>query len=914
MGAMDGTSDIAGGAEKVTPMMAQYLSIKQEAGDALLFYRMGDFYELFFDDAVAASSALDITLTRRGKKDGDDIPMCGVPVHAAETYLARLIRKGFAVAICEQTEDPSEAKKRGAKSVVARAIVRRVTPGTLTEEALLAPRAANWLVAAANSKQGAAFAAVDLSTGDLVRQPLPNDESLGDAIAPFDPAEILYSEEYDDASGLAAAAGAARLTPLSPGLFARDDGTRRLCEHFGVSALDGFGEITAAEAGALGALLSYLDLTQCGTMPPISAPRRVGAEAIMGIDAATRRSLEILTTAEGAREGSLLDAVDRTCTAAGGRLLAAWLSQPLTELTEISARHDAVGWCLDDRGRRDGIAEVLRRTPDLLRAMSRLGLGRGGPRDLKAVGQALDAAHEIAPVIKAGGAGDAVTEAGTAPARMEEVRAVLARAGQGDIGDLRDRIGRFLEDDVPRLAREGGFVAEGVDADLDQARDLKTNARQVLARLEERYRSETGVRSLKIRHSKVLGYFVEVTQTNAGVLTAPPWDSIFRHRQTMAQAMRFTTDELSELEVKIGDASERALARELALFEALTAQLVSAQDGLRDVARALAEIDVLSALAKMADEGSFVRPQMDVGTAFDVTAARHPVVSAVLKRNGGTFVPNDCQLSDSAGSARLAIVTGPNMAGKSTFLRQNALMVILAQAGSFVPAEAARIGIVDRLFSRVGASDDLARGRSTFMVEMLETSAILHQATERSLVILDEVGRGTATFDGMAIAWATLEHLAKAVRCRGLFATHYHELTALSDELPGVTNLSMAAREWKGEVIFLHEVREGAADRSYGLAVAKLAGLPETVLRRAKQVLADLEAGGRSLAALEPLPLFAASNGPVTGFADGNDNVGNADPSPLETAVRDLDPDILSPRDALEALYALKELIADVDR
>ena len=897
---MDGSSPVADeGSARLTPMMAQYHAIKQRAGEALLFYRMGDFYELFFDDAVKAATALDITLTRRGKKDGEDIPMCGVPFHSADTYLARLIRKGFSVAICEQTEDPSEAKKRGAKSVVARDIIRVVTPGTVTEEALLSPRAPNFLAAIAVTGAGVALAAADLSTGE-VQVEMPGLKGLAGAVAALSPAELLLPDPLPEEGSELLAALPVRPTFLPVHQFDRRQGAERLRAAYEVDSLDGFGTLSAPEVAALGALVGYLEITQCGTLPKLRAPRRIEAADHMAIDATTRRSLEITATAEGERKGSLLEAVDRTRTAAGGRLLARVLGAPLLDPVRIGERLDAVAHFHDDRELRERVTEALTEAPDAERALSRLTLGRSGPRDLAVIGRAIRAAGAIHDSLLQ------QTDGLECPVLIRQALEALAPAAKGELAAMAETLDHALDDDLPFLARDGGFVREGFDGDLDETRTLRTDARRVLTELEARYREETGVKSLKIRHSKVLGYFIEVTQANAPAITEGPQAALFRHRQTMANAMRFGTDELADLDSRIAAAAERSVAREVEIFETLRDDVLARHEALSAMAEALGWLDVLAGFAALATEEGYVRPRIDDSAAFHIEGGRHPVVEKALRREGRTesFIPNDCTLAED-GEPHLTVVTGPNMAGKSTFLRQNAVIAILAQAGSFVPARSAHIGVVDRLFSRVGASDNLARGQSTFMVEMLETAAILNQATGRSLVILDEVGRGTSTFDGMSIAWATLEHLHDRARCRGLFATHYHELTSLTSKLGRLRNISMAVREWKGDVVFLHEVQEGPADRSYGLAVAKLAGLPAEVTARAGEVLAKLEAGGSANDTVPELPLFAMAERSAPPPVEER-----AVPVPSACLDRldEVSPDDLTPREALALLYDLKAL------
>lgn len=888
---------------RVTPMMAQYMEIKAANPDSLLFYRMGDFYELFFGDAEQASQALGIVLTKRGKHLGEDIPMCGVPIDRAEEYLHKLIALGFRVAVCEQLEDPAEAKKRGGKSVVRRDVTRLVTPGTITEDSLLDARRENVLAALARVRAGSAaedfayaIAFTDMSTGAF-RVAGTTRAALSGNLARVDPAELLVSDALmDDAELRAMLRDLPAVTPLPRQSFDGAGAEKRLADFYGVAALDAFGAFSRAELIAAAAVVAYVDRTQLGAKPLLARPVREAEGGIMAIDAGTRANLELVRTTSGDRRGSLLAAVDRTVTAAGARLLARRIAEPLTDLAAIRARHDAVGHLVEDGALRRALREALARAPDMARAVTRLALQRGGPRDLAAVRDGLDGALSIARLIGA-----------DAPDDLARAARALSRAPHAVALDLASA----LADNLPVHRRDGGFVREGCDGELDATRALRDESRRVVAALERRYVEETGVRALKIRHNAVLGYYVEVSQQNADRLREPPHDGVFVHRQTMAGAMRFSSVELGDLESRISSAGERALALEQAIFERLSAAVVAETEAIRAAANALAELDVASGLAELAATEAHVRPHMEEGVAFAIVGGRHPVVEQALAKDGGPFVPNDCDLSPPEGDrdGRIVLVTGPNMAGKSTFLRQNALIAVLAQAGAFVPARSARIGVVDRLFSRVGAADDLARGRSTFMVEMVETAAILNQATPRSLVILDEIGRGTATFDGMSIAWASLEHLHEVNRCRALFATHFHELTALSQRCRRLSNATVKVTEWHGDVIFLHEVVPGAADRSYGIQVAKLAGLPEAVITRAKAVLAELEAAERASPAqklIDDLPLFAARPKPA-------EKAAQADPAAEAVlgVLDDLDPDALSPREALDALYRLKGLRRD---
>lgn len=884
---------------RVTPMMAQYLEIKAANPGSLLFYRMGDFYELFFTDAEQASQALGIVLTKRGKHLGEDIRMCGVPIERAEEYLHKLIALGFRVAVCEQLEDPAEAKKRGAKSVVKRDVTRLVTPGTLTEEALLDARRENVLAALARVRAGSgpddfayALAFTDMSTGTFRVAATSRPDLPGD-LARVEPAEILVSDALlDDGELRALLKSFPAVTPLPRQSFDGAGAEKRLADFFGVAALDAFGAFSRAELIAAAAVVAYVDRTQLGAKPLLSRPQKEAEGGIMAIDAGTRANLELVRTTSGERRGSLLAAVDRTVTAAGARLLARRIAEPLTDLAAIRARHDAVAFLAEEGALRKELREKLARAPDMARAVTRLALQRGGPRDLAAVRDGLDGALILSTLFGP-----------QPPADIARAAAALARVPHALVLDLSAALGEAL----PPYRRDGGFVREGYDPELDSTRALRDESRRVVAALERRYAEETGVRSLKIRHNAVLGYYVEVTAQNADRLREAPHNAIFVHRQTMAGAMRFSSVELGDLESRIASAGERALGLEQAIFDRLAAAVVADTATIRAAADALSDLDVTAGFAELAVTEAHVRPQMEEGVAFAIAGGRHPVVEQALAREGGPFVPNDCDLSppEGADDGRIVLVTGPNMAGKSTFLRQNALIAVLAQAGAFVPARAARIGVVDRLFSRVGAADDLARGRSTFMVEMVETAAILNQATERSLVILDEIGRGTATFDGMSIAWASLEHLHEVNRCRALFATHFHELTALSQRCKRLSNATVKVTEWHGDVIFLHEVVPGAADRSYGIQVAKLAGLPEAVIARARAVLAELEAAERASPVqrmVDDLPLFAARPKATPAAASAADPVAES----VLAALDDLDPDALTPRAALDALYRLK--------
>ena len=873
-----------------SPMMVQYLDAKARQPDALLFFRMGDFYELFFEDAEVAAGVLGITLTRRGKHQGGDIPMAGVPVHAMDGYLARLIRAGFKVAVCEQMEDPAEAKKRGSKSVVRRDVVRVVTPGTLTEDSLLDAGRANRLAAVAVRGDRAALATVEISTGEVESLAVARDQ-LGAALASVRPSETLAGDRLFADAAVAAAlkASGGVVQPMAQALAEPGAARDRVERLYGAATLDGFGVFEPAEVAALGLIAAYIETTQAGKLPALKPPRRLAEAGFMAIDQATRVSLEIDRTQTGGREGSLIAAIDRTVTAPGARRLTERISRPLSDPARIEARLDAVGWFHARRETRRSLRQGLKGAPDLARALSRLALGRGGPRDLAALRDGLVRAAQVSEILS-----ETQEPLAWPPAESDGV--VEALTPNVDISALAKALERALIEQPGHLARDGGFVATGWSEDLDAARALRDDSRKVIADLEAKYQIDSGL-PFRAKHNAVLGYFLEIASKHGEDLIRQGPESGFIHRQTLANQVRFTTVELAELDARIAQAGDRALAMEIEIFEALRQQAVNLAEPLRAKAEALAELDVASALAEWAEEARCVRPEINRSAVFEVQAGRHPVVEAAVTAAGEPFTPNACLL-DGAGEAgrRLMIVTGPNMAGKSTFLRQNALLAVLAQAGCFVPAVAMRLGVVDRLFSRVGAGDDLSRGRSTFMTEMVETAAILTQATDRSLVVLDEIGRGTATYDGLAIAWACAEYLHDQARCRTLFATHYHELARLEGRLEHLGNLSMRAKEWNGDLVFLHEAGPGAADRSYGVQVAKLAGVPAPVVARARAVLERLEGQEAPPARLDDLPLFAA----------GLEEAAPAGPSPLEVLLRDIEPDDLTPREALDALYRLK--------
>ena len=886
-------------------MMAQYVEIKIANPDSLLFYRMGDFYELFFDDAEKASQALGITLTKRGKHQGEDIPMCGVPVHAADGYLQQLIALGFRVAVCEQLEDPAEAKKRGAKSVVKRDVVRLITPGTLTEDNLLEAGANNFLASLARI-QGAsagdfALAWVDLSTGEF-RLAATSLKSLEADIARIDPKELILSDAvFSDPElrqVLEEIVGA--VTPQPAAFFESTTADERITRFFNVASLDAFGTFSRCELAAAAAILSYIEKTQIGEKPDLNPPTREDADSVMLIDPATRANLEITKTLSGEKKGGLLSTINMTVTGGGARLLAERLASPSLNAEIINQRLDAVSYFLNTRELRKRLRDTLKAAPDILRCLSRLTLSRGGPRDMAAIGTGLEAALSLDSLL-----GEQAALSSNYPILIQEALNELRDAPK----DLTHLLTSALREELPLLKRDGGFVAKGYDKTLDETCALRDESRKVIASLQVKYAELADIKALKIKHNNVLGYFIEATAQHSERLLAAPMNETFIHRQTLANVIRFTTTELSELQTSIVNAADRARGMELAIYDTLEDAIVSASGPIKKIARAMAELDVANANAELAERRNYCRPKVDNSLSFSVVEGRHPVVERALSQAmSDPFVANNCDLSGDnvkTGGGLIWLVTGPNMAGKSTFLRQNALIAIMAQSGSYVPATSAHIGMVDRLFSRVGAADDLARGRSTFMVEMVETAAILNQAGSRALVILDEIGRGTATFDGLSIAWAAIEHLHEVNRSRCLFATHYHELTALSEKLKRLSNATVKVSEWKGDVVFLHEIVPGAADHSYGIQVAKLAGLPTAVINRAKDVLGQLEASDRQnpTALIDDLPLFNAAKPPPP--------TSNAADNALKMALDAVNPDDLTPREALEQLYALKARAKD---
>ncbi len=868
----------------VTPMMRQYLAVKNQYPDYLVFYRMGDFYELFFDDAVKAAACLDIALTRRGKHENADIPMCGVPHHSSDSYLEKLIRAGFKVVIAEQMETPEAAKKRGAKSVIRREVIRIVTPGTITEDTLLDGKKSNFLAALATDGGKISLAWVDISTGffsstETSKQNLGNDLARIAAKEILVPAKLWNSPEY----AILLQEWKPQVSDYADNIFEFSRAERKLKTFFGALSLEVFGHFSRTEVSAAGALLEYIELTQQGKMPRISGLKNQARGNFLGVDQSTRRNLEIFSSLNGDYRGSLLSIIDRCRTGFGARLLAQHLATPLLDPAAINQRLDAVQFFYDNDTIRAALRGHLAQAMDMERALSRLSLGRGGPRDLLMIRRTLEEALKISAALE--------FSALEFPALIKTALMQMA-----DNADLIELLTNALEEIVPFLARDGGFILEGYNAALDNIRRYKNESESIKSELREKYRNETRINNLKVGENNLIGFFIEVTSQHL-----PKVPDYFIHRQTMSGAARYTTPELREIENRIINAKGQALGLELELFAGLVAETLKKSEEISLTAQALAALDVSSALAELAAENNYARPVVDSSLAFDIKGGRHPVVEA-LNRGKISLVPNDCNLES---ENRLWILTGPNMAGKSTFLRQNALIAILAQTGSFVPAKTAHIGIIDRLFSRVGASDNLARGQSTFMVEMVETAAILNQATEKSLVILDEIGRGTATYDGLSIAWAVVEYLHNANKSRGIFATHYHELTALAGELPNLAARTIRVKEWEKKIIFLYEVTKGNADKSYGIHVAEFAGLPKDVTGRAAEILKKLE-NKPSLKigkVKEELDLFSKE---IEDLREQNREL----LVKIKERLGKIPLDSISPREAINIVYDIKDILS----
>ena len=865
--------------ENATPMLRQYLETKARFPDAILFFRLGDFYEMFFDDAIEASRILDIQLTSRGR-DGERFPMCGVPYHAARSYIARLIEAGKKVAICDQVDEPQSLK--GGKKLFRREVTRIVTPGTVLDEEILDPRTANYLATVAREGEAYGIAFLDASTGEFRAAQVASLAAVETELARFAPREILLGPGVEELSkGVGGIVRAAE----APETFEPARAESLLRRHFGVATLEGFGlgGLRAAVAAA-GAALAYLTETQRGNAAAhVDRIQAFFPERHLRLDEASSANLELFRTLHGGRKkGSLFSTIDRTATAMGGRRLGEWLAAPLLDVEEIRGRHDAVEELLERATLREGLSEALRGVADLERLLGRLSLGVGNARDARNLGLSLGRLGEIAAMLRG------------CDARL------LVGQTEALIGleDLAEDLQRALLEELPATTREGNMFARGWDEKLDELVELATSGREVLARLEARERERTGIASLKLRYNKVFGYYIEVTKPNLHLVP-----SHYLRKQTTANAERFTTEELQAYEEKILTAEERRIEREAELFEELRRRILERSAAIRRAASAVATVDVLVSFARVAAEHGYVRPEVDEGDALEILEGRHPVVEQALGTEA--FVPNDVSLDRK--ERQILVITGPNMAGKSTILRQTALIVLLAQAGSFVPATRARIGIADRIFCRVGASDDLYRGQSTFMVEMVETAAILHGATERSLVVLDEIGRGTSTFDGLSIAWAVAEYLHDKVGARTLFATHYHELVELAKERPRVKNATIAVTEQGGRVIFLRKLIPGGASRSYGIEVARLAGVPAEVIARAREILANLESKE-----LDPQgrAAFARKGSgrpqPAQLGLFGDESPPDPKAAEILDAIRRLEPERMTPLEALSLLFEWK--------
>lgn len=873
-----------------TPFMAQYLAAKEKQPDALLFFRMGDFYELFFDDAKRAAKALDIALTKRGQYLGEDIPMAGVPAHSAEGYLAKLVRSGFRIAICDQLESPEEAKKRGYKSIVKRDVTRIITPGTLTEESLLDAKRANRLGAFIFNNQESSLAFCDVSTGEFGVISAKS-ERLIDEIGGLSIGELLViDKDYNRPEIKLMGAICGAISPR-PSLKSEFKSCKNLLEEgFGVKTLEGFSDFGKSEIQALGLIYDYVLTTQAGSLPKLTPPIKQNIDGYLAIDPSTRNSLEIEKSQKGIKKGSLLYTIDNTKTAQGGRLLLEDISRPLLNINEINQRFDAVGFLIEEESTLSRLLDILQEVPDMVRPLSRIELGRAGPRDLASIAKGLQKASDICAILP-----------NNLPNILEQISFRINLALNPALGEICQYLRQALADELPFLTREGGFIKKGFDAALDEYITLRDESRRLIASLSAKVSEQAG-QPLKIKFNNVLGYFIEATPKQAPPLLEAPLNEIFIHRQTLSGMVRFTTNELIELNSKTARAGELAIARELEIFNEACDKIINIANEIRAANDAIARLDVSASNAFYAVENNCVRPHINDDYGFIIKEGRHPVVEDSLKKTGGIFTANDCNLDASIkNDARLSLITGPNMAGKSTYLRQNAILTIMAQAGVFVPAASFELGLVDRIFSRVGASDDLFSGQSTFMVEMVETAAILNRATMRSLVILDEIGRGTATYDGLAIAWAVSEYLVEINKSRALFATHYHELTTLCNQYEGIKNQSLEAKEWNGDLVFLHKVIDGAADRSYGVQVAKIAGLPKAAVARAKEVLKQLEGGNKKKSNhFEDLPLFAPPK---------ESELIIKEPSEVEEILKKTDINDLTPRQALDLLYELKSKI-----
>lgn len=865
---------------KTTPMMEQYLTIKNKHKDALLFYRMGDFYELFFEDAIAASKALDITLTKRGKTNGMDIPMCGVPFHSADNYLPKLIKKGFNVAVCEQTETIEEAKSNLKKGPLKREVVRIISPGTLTEDNLLDRNANNFLGAISDVNGSISISWVDVSTGCFKSRNLQKENNqkqlLTNLLLRMNFSEILVSDAME--LNIISEEWHSIIKKQSSSLFHYSSCLQQICSYFSIMSLEGIGKFSDGEVIASGVLLSYLKLTQCGKLPILSMIKNESENNFLEIDYFTQKSLEILSNLSGETKGSLITSLDETKTAGGARLLKQRITEPFYKVVEIEKRYNLINWFLNNDIDIFKLQNNLENIPDIERSLSRISLLRGSPKDLSVLCNGLlnvKQIYEIIILFK-----DRLNQAPLLNNILNQISVDYS---------LFEDIKNSLKKDLPLSTKEGGFIRDGYDDNLDKLRNLRNNELEEITKLQNKYSDLTNVNSLKIKYNRMLGYHIEVRAVHDKALRDK---DIFIHRQTTAQTSRFTTIELNEAENQLINSYDKSISIEMDIFKNFTNQIINEGKKILDIASAISELDIGIMVVKQSKDRDYVCPKILENKTLEIIEGRHPVVETQMKLSENSFISNDCILNK---DDFLWLITGPNMAGKSTYLRQNALIVIMAQAGLFVPAKEANIGVFDKIFSRVGASDDLAKGQSTFMIEMIETSLILNTASEKSLVILDEIGRGTATFDGLAIAWSVLDYLHNKIKPRTLFATHYHELTSLKEDLNHLSCHKMSIKEWNNSIIFMHKIIEGEADKSYGIHVAQLAGLPFEVIKKATQLLSKLE------------------NNKDNSYLKKSDNLdGNySNINESQSFFKEFDNinvDNISPREALDILYKLKLL------
>ena len=865
---------------KTTPMMEQYLTIKNKHKDALLFYRMGDFYELFFEDAIAASKALDITLTKRGKTNGMDIPMCGVPFHSADNYLPKLIKKGFNVAVCEQTETIEEAKSNLKKGPLKREVVRIISPGTLTEDNLLDRNANNFLGAISDVNGSISISWVDVSTGCFKSRNLQKENNqkqlLTNLLLRMNFSEILVSDAME--LNIISEEWHSIIKKQSSSLFHYSSCLQQICSYFSIMSLEGIGKFSDGEVIAAGVLLSYLKLTQCGKLPILSMIQNESENNFLEIDYFTQKSLEILSNLSGETNGSLITSLDETKTAGGARLLKQRITEPFYKVVEIEKRYNLINWFLNNDIDIFKLQNNLENIPDIERSLSRISLLRGSPKDLSILCNGLLNVKQIYEIIIS--FKDRLNQAPLLNNILNQISVDYS---------LFENIKNSLKKDLPLSTKEGGFIRDGYDENLDKLRNFRNNELEEITKLQNKYSDLTNVNSLKIKYNRMLGYHIEVRAVHDKSLRDK---DIFIHRQTTAQTSRFTTIELNEAENQLINSYDKSISIEMDIFKNFTNQIINEGKKILDIASAISELDIGIMVVKQSKDRDYVCPKILENKTLEIIEGRHPVVETQMKLSENSFISNDCILNK---DDFLWLITGPNMAGKSTYLRQNALIVIMAQAGLFVPAKEANIGVFDKIFSRVGASDDLAKGQSTFMIEMIETSLILNTASEKSLVILDEIGRGTATFDGLAIAWSVLDYLHNKIKPRTLFATHYHELTSLKEDLNHLSCHKMSIKEWNNSIIFMHKIIEGEADKSYGIHVAQLAGLPFEVIKKATQLLSKLENN--------------KDNSNLKKSDNLDDNYSNINES--QSFFKEFDNinvDDISPREALDILYKLKLL------